>query len=318
MEVADGLQFYPERCIGCGECEPVCPTNVIEFSTGGITFDNGIYVPTDAFIGFRGENCVNCGECTFICPTKALEGDWGLFPGSEPGEGDGGGGGSDAGSGNPPTDPVGPPIINSDLTDPCSAQAFETAFGNGQQNVILSEFAELLGTSDGFDVTFYQSNNPNSDDWAQTQMFSAGEGPDANYYFYITLNTSVIRNTACQYASQEALVATMYHEIVHVILETKKIVTGSELAWDEPLQHEVMGAAYIDKMTTVMMGIFPNLTQADAEALAWEGLQNTNYWQQWSSLHPVEANDILLRGDHFDADGTGGTRCSPPSGPCGN
>lgn len=48
------IQFYPEKCIGCGNCARTC--------TNGC-FDAGTY---------QRENCVGCGRCAEGCPSNAL------------------------------------------------------------------------------------------------------------------------------------------------------------------------------------------------------------------------------------------------------
>lgn len=54
------LQFYPVKCIACGECAQVC-------EHGGHSFDEG-----GAHVYHR-ENCVACGECAAACCAEALQ-----------------------------------------------------------------------------------------------------------------------------------------------------------------------------------------------------------------------------------------------------
>jgi len=61
---------FLKKCIRCGECIDVCPTNFIQpalFQTG----IDGIWTPVlDAYTGY----CeYECHKCTQICPTKAIE-----------------------------------------------------------------------------------------------------------------------------------------------------------------------------------------------------------------------------------------------------
>jgi ferredoxin len=47
------------RCVGCGDCVAVCPTQCLEIATG---------VPWLP----RPCDCISCNVCVAICPTDAL------------------------------------------------------------------------------------------------------------------------------------------------------------------------------------------------------------------------------------------------------
>lgn len=53
------IQFFPERCIGCGECLDHCP--------------NQAHTLKDGFHLYFREICTNCGTCTDTCYSNALE-----------------------------------------------------------------------------------------------------------------------------------------------------------------------------------------------------------------------------------------------------
>lgn len=68
-ELMDGLPeiaFYPERCLGCGECATVCSEGAVDFPDGAGT----------ARLNRR--RCSGCGRCAEICPAAALRpvGQW--------------------------------------------------------------------------------------------------------------------------------------------------------------------------------------------------------------------------------------------------
>lgn len=54
------VQFYPSRCIGCGECVRACPESAQELSAGGERI-------------YRRERCVVCGECVEVCFAEGLQ-----------------------------------------------------------------------------------------------------------------------------------------------------------------------------------------------------------------------------------------------------
>jgi len=53
------IQFYPERCIGCGACLEAC-------KHGAQILQDGVHV-------YMRENCVMCGKCVDNCFSGALE-----------------------------------------------------------------------------------------------------------------------------------------------------------------------------------------------------------------------------------------------------
>ncbi len=52
------LAYYENKCIGCGECVPVCPS-------GAHSIENGLHF-------FDREKCIACGKCEKVCLGNAL------------------------------------------------------------------------------------------------------------------------------------------------------------------------------------------------------------------------------------------------------
>jgi NAD-dependent dihydropyrimidine dehydrogenase PreA subunit len=65
-----------KKCIGCGVCVEVCPTDVFEMVTEvdrARTLPSGrMFRQTKAVIARR-EDCMTCFLCEMACPTGALE-----------------------------------------------------------------------------------------------------------------------------------------------------------------------------------------------------------------------------------------------------
>ena len=51
--------YRPDRCIGCGACEAVCPVGAIALTQRGYVADP--------------DRCTGCGECARVCPAEARE-----------------------------------------------------------------------------------------------------------------------------------------------------------------------------------------------------------------------------------------------------
>jgi heterodisulfide reductase subunit A len=67
----------PERCIGCGVCEAVCPVEIPDTFNEGLTTRKAIYLPVPHTIPnpyvIDLAACSHCGECEKVCPTQAIQ-----------------------------------------------------------------------------------------------------------------------------------------------------------------------------------------------------------------------------------------------------
>lgn len=48
-----------DKCIKCGGCIPMCPTEAISMKDGKVVIDK--------------EKCISCGTCQAVCPVGAPE-----------------------------------------------------------------------------------------------------------------------------------------------------------------------------------------------------------------------------------------------------
>ena len=53
------LKILPERCVGCGACETVCPHGVLALAGEKVQLVDG-------------DGCMECGACAMNCPTAAV------------------------------------------------------------------------------------------------------------------------------------------------------------------------------------------------------------------------------------------------------
>ncbi|GAP08219.1 MAG TPA: glycyl-radical enzyme activating protein [Anaerolinea thermolimosa] len=53
------VQFFPGRCVGCGECEKVCPQGAQQFLADGSRFYDRV-------------RCAQCGTCVEVCYAESL------------------------------------------------------------------------------------------------------------------------------------------------------------------------------------------------------------------------------------------------------
>ncbi|MBS0030591.1 hypothetical protein ACTJJ0_26185 [Chitinophaga sp. 22321] len=212
------------------------------------------------------------------------------------GGGSGGSGGGTLGSGGGGIYKLDTILIDPILVYPCFQWSVNAIFTNNMNNIITSIFNQLFGGTGDFTVVFTQGQYGNA--------FAAKAHPENNYYINIVFNTDQLAQS-----SRELIVASALHEMIHGIFLAKKVASGDPLEWGEAFQHQIMATSYVGNMADALQSILPNLTYADAEALAWGGLQGTNAWLNYKQTHAVEANNILLRADQFDKNHTKGTRC---------
>lgn len=57
--LAEDILLDTERCVDCGLCTGVCPTD-------------SLYLKQDYTLGFDKDRCVLCENCIATCPTKAI------------------------------------------------------------------------------------------------------------------------------------------------------------------------------------------------------------------------------------------------------
>ena len=59
VEVIEDIQKDDEKCVHCGACTSICPTEALNFNE-------------EKKVVVEAEKCVHCGACVKVCPTQAL------------------------------------------------------------------------------------------------------------------------------------------------------------------------------------------------------------------------------------------------------
>jgi hypothetical protein len=164
--------------------------------------------------------------------------------------------------GNTTPTPLIDPHITNEVNDPCIKSAVSKVISGSATN----EFTQILN-GDFFKEDYQSLTFTEYSDGSVEEIKVDGRREGGMYNQKIKLNLAALDN-----ASQEYMVATIYHEIIHAQLVSQGIR-------DEIVQHEIIATSWRQKMSDQLRIDFPNLSQRDADGLAWGGLGDTTQWQ---------------------------------------
>lgn len=227
--------------------------------------------------------CTRGGDCAdpvLIDVTQTIVCELVVAPPSEdPGEGGGGGGGSTCFEEHPYIEGLMVPCeelatITNNITEPCIFQQAENALAENLTNELSSLVQDIFNINDLVNLELSQVNDLPDNESAITTAFKQGDG---------TLNVEIFFNeNTLPSRSQEYIMSTVYHELLHAILFSNYITPDQ--------QHTEMASQYISILSAALLEHFPNLSMNEAIHLSWGGLQET---EAWTNLSDTEKNSII-------------------------
>lgn len=165
-----------------------------------------------------------------------------------------------------PDDPQPPKEVKDSVQNPCIKAQLNLALNAKTtiREMLNNTFGGTVQFED-LDLIFRDPTNLASNVDGEMQRLSGIE-------YEIILNKNKLLN-----ASKEYIVSTIYHEILHAYLESK-LVKGSDGRYIISDQHQDMATKYVTLMTGALRIAFPSLSNSEAWALSWGGLEETRFY----------------------------------------
>ena len=172
---------------------------------------------------------------------------------------------------------------------------------------ISTKISDMISATFGFannaDLTFTtsaQSGDSIDDDVYAIHYYELrGAAAAVQYPINGIFNSTIAFNSNNIACTRAHLASTLMHEGIHAyISHQERALTASEFALRYPLystggleaDHAVMAESYIDVFTQTLLTMFPDLEYEMANALAWDGLGDTD---AWNNMPLEERNDIV-------------------------
>ncbi len=179
-----------------------------------------------------------------------------------------------------------------DLTEPCFINTINNlSINNGLRSQLGSILTSCFPNWSPNDFTIEQKCY--SDTLLDGKHY-ASDNPGSS--IIIKLNECGISN-----ASQEYVAATLFHELLHAFFTAQGKMT-------ELQQHESIATAYADALRSTLKDYFPGLSDNEALALAWGGLEGTTAWQNKVQGDPALVNTYKTLSNNHRW-GNSGTNC---------
>ncbi|MCU0402620.1 MAG: hypothetical protein MUE75_16710 [Algoriphagus sp.] len=153
--------------------------------------------------------------------------------------------------------------IEKNVTNTCISGQVDKAVDSQFKNKITNLINSAFGQSEKFNILLEDMDlEDNTKDGITQVSFT-----DMAVTFTITLNSGVLKNS-----SQEYIMATVFHELLHAYMGYLAIDMSSN-----SFDHIIMANSYITKLSQSLMEHF-DIGATDAVHLAWGGLHENHKW----------------------------------------
>jgi len=187
------------------------------------------------------------------------------------------------------------------VTDNCLKAIVQSVInGDGETNPFSNILKTTFGAGSEINLNFSQYNGIN-------EMDIDGKASGSNAFtFNIELNLA-----ALNYSSNENITATIYHEIIHAYFYTQQVPKAQH--------HDIMADVWRGVIASQLLIDYPNLSQSDADALAWGGLGESRLWQEMNNNDianntSITGNIVSQINNHRNINnqnnGSNGTHCN--------
>lgn len=156
------------------------------------------------------------------------------------------------------------------IKNACINAGYLKALSKDANSKIKALMASTFLNSNQVNLRFSSMPFPSTAWYANADAYTADWNPTNGLSQQIAFNENILSKK-----SEEYIVATVYHEILHAYL-------GNILAKDTdgnliiPSDHENMVYNYLNMLIADLQSLYPNMGDTDAWALSWGGLERTS------------------------------------------
>lgn len=178
-------------------------------------------------------------------------------------------------------DPPGSPCvitqdIRNNVTDSCVHQTVDKILDSKGINGLQKALYNLFSSSTTLNLNITESYSMPGSIYGQAYPPNVVNG--------ITNINLMLNAQRMPGTSKENAAAVIIHEVLHAYMAANGLTTA--------LQHETMAVSYINQVSGLLQTLYPGLSEFDATALSWGGLQGTGSWDILSNLSPAYRDSL--------------------------